>query len=61
MRYIPMSNHPSSEYLISKVKFKLLYLLAASLFLTYVLVRAFSVGATIDEITTMEVLGICLF
>jgi len=50
---MPLS-HSSSDKFSSKIKLKSLYLLVGSIFLVYVLVRAFSVGATIDEIATME-------
>jgi len=50
---MPLS-HSSSDKFSSKIKLKSLYLLVGSIFWVYVLVRAFSVGATIDEITTME-------
>gem|GEM_PF-374174 len=45
----PFPGHPTS-----KIKLNALYFLVAALFFIYVLVRAFSVGATIDEIATME-------
>jgi len=50
---MPLPN-PSFEHSNSTVKLKSLYLVISVIFFAYVLVRAFSVGATIDEITTME-------
>jgi len=48
--------HPNSlnERLNPKPKLGFLYLLVASVFLAYVVVRLFSVGATIEEIITMQ-------
>jgi len=43
-----------NERLNSKPKLGVLYLLVAFVFLAYVVGRSFSVGATIDEITTMQ-------
>jgi len=46
--------NPLNEYLNLKFKLKSVYFLVGSIFFAYVFVRAFSVGATIDEITTMQ-------
>jgi len=47
-------SNPSHEQLSPATRLKAWYLLIAAIFFAYVLVRAFSVGATIDEITTMQ-------
>jgi len=50
---MPLPNS-SFEHSSSTVKLNSLYLVISVIFFAYVLVRTFSVGATIDEITTMQ-------